>query len=78
MTKKRPITFEIEVQLDQFGEPEARITLPEGASKGRDADTVAPLTEQIAQKLGRIKERHRGRNVGGVHTHTDGTTHEHS
>lgn len=65
----RQVNFTIEINDDG----EAIMRLPEGKGQQRDANAVAPLTEQIAKALGTIKERH----VGAHHHHHDDHHHDH-
>lgn len=64
------ITFHIEIDDDG----DATIRLPEGKGQQRDAAVVADLTEDLANLMGSIKERH----IGDHHHHDHGHTHNHN
>lgn len=63
------VSFTIEINDNG----DAVIRLPEGPGQQGDAAKVAPLTEQIAEKIGKIVERH----VGEHHHHDHGVDHNH-
>ena len=69
----RPVTFTIEINL----EGEAYVRLPEGRGQQRDANAIAPLTIQIAEAIGPVKERHIGDHEHHEHGHRSHDQHDH-
>ena len=63
------VTFTVEINDDG----DAILRLPEGRGQQADAASVAKLTEDLAAKLGKVKERH----IGGHHHHHHGDNHHH-
>lgn len=62
-------TFKI--TFDDRGRAEIRV---KGAKGNRDSRALESITEQLANALGDVEERHIGEWKGGVHTHDGGKT----
>lgn len=67
------VTFTVEFSDDG----KALIRLPDGKTQQVDASKIAEVTDALSKKLGLVLERHIGSWHHGIHTHQDGTTHEH-
>lgn len=69
----RPITFKVIARRDGTVE----LKLPEGATQQKDAGALASFTDKLSKLIGRVKERHIGRDENGVHVHDHNTEHHH-